>query len=78
MKKDEIMDTLLAKEFLEHPKWGQHKNFVVDYLRSMADYLGKNPEKSSEPYLDFFTDLMTRVKHEQDKLDFQDDIGGRK
>jgi hypothetical protein len=21
---------------------------------------------------------MTRVKHEQDKLDFQDDIGGRK
>jgi len=74
---NKVMNTEVAKAFLEHPKWATHKEFVVDYLRAMANYLEKNPGKSVDPFLEFFTDLMTILKHEQERLDFETEMEKR-
>ena len=63
---------IAAEVFFENPKWAQFKQFVKDYLDGMQAYLKKHPEKTIDPYMEFFCDLMIAVKNEQERIDFKE------
>ena len=71
MNNDDNLEIMAAKTFQENPKWAGHTQFVEDYLEGMVLYLSKHPNKSVKPYMEFFCDLMTILKHEQDKFEFE-------
>ena len=66
---DLIEKHALAEAFFNHPKWAAYADFAKQYLHGMADYLAKHPEKSPDPYFEFFIEMITMVRHEQDRLD---------
>ena len=67
---EDLMDKhALAEAFFNHPKWAAYKQYAKDYLASMCEYLAKNPKKSPDPYFEFFVDIITIVRHEQNRID---------
>lgn len=72
------MDVQTAVAFLQHPKFLQYKHFVDDYVEAMKKYIEKHPEKSTEPYMEFFADLMQQLSFEQEKADFLERQKGEK
>ena len=75
-KPEDLIDKhALAEAFFNHPKWSAYKDFAKEYLSAMSDYLAKHPEKSPDPYFEFFIEIITLVRHEQEKIQFKNEIG---